>query len=176
VAGACTSGGVFANGAAYAVSVKTQYSVPTQNCVVSHGNGMIAGDNVTNVAVPCPTVVIASVVRGDYDCDFNAYANIAVSWTWPAALPRSAFQGLGGDRYACNLFKGRKYSSSIHALPYNSRNNSVLNHRRERFARSLHSTERCRSDFALRPRIVLNPTLAIQRDHRSLTHRPCGAE
>ena len=44
-----------ANGAAYAVTVKTQPSSPTQNCAVSHGSGTLGAANVTNVAVACTT-------------------------------------------------------------------------------------------------------------------------
>ncbi len=44
-----------ATGAAYAVTVKTQPSSPTQNCVVTTGSGTVATSNVTNVAVACTT-------------------------------------------------------------------------------------------------------------------------
>jgi len=43
-----------ANGAAYAVTVKTQPSSPAQNCVVvGNGSGTVDGANVTDVAVVC---------------------------------------------------------------------------------------------------------------------------
>jgi 6-phosphogluconolactonase (cycloisomerase 2 family) len=43
-----------ANGAAYAVTVKTQPSSPAQNCVVvGNGSGTVNGANVTDVAVVC---------------------------------------------------------------------------------------------------------------------------
>ena len=43
-----------ANGAAYAVTVKTQPSAPPQNCaVVGNGSGTVDGANVTDVAVVC---------------------------------------------------------------------------------------------------------------------------
>jgi trimeric autotransporter adhesin len=44
-----------ANGAAYAVTVKTQPSSPTQNCVVTAGTGMVSGADVTSVVVTCKT-------------------------------------------------------------------------------------------------------------------------
>jgi subtilisin-like proprotein convertase family protein len=44
-----------ANGAAYAVTVGTQPSTPSQTCAVTNGSGTIAGANVTNVAVACTT-------------------------------------------------------------------------------------------------------------------------
>jgi len=42
-------------GAAYAVTVATQPSTPTQTCSVSNGSGTIASSNVGNVAVTCVT-------------------------------------------------------------------------------------------------------------------------
>jgi len=44
-----------ADGAAYAVTVKTQPSSPAQSCTVTNGSGKIAGAKVTNVAVACTT-------------------------------------------------------------------------------------------------------------------------
>lgn len=44
-----------ADGAAYAVTVKTQPGTPTQTCVVTKGSGTVAGANVTDVAVACTT-------------------------------------------------------------------------------------------------------------------------
>jgi len=41
------------NGAAYNVTVKTQPSSPSQNCVVSNNSGSINGSPVSNVAVSC---------------------------------------------------------------------------------------------------------------------------
>jgi len=54
-AGAFTFATRLATGAAYAVTVKTQPSSPTQNCVVTTGSGTVATSNVTNVAVVCTT-------------------------------------------------------------------------------------------------------------------------
>jgi 6-phosphogluconolactonase (cycloisomerase 2 family) len=42
-----------ASGAAYAVTVKTQPTSPSQHCTVSAGTGMVAAANVTNVAINC---------------------------------------------------------------------------------------------------------------------------
>jgi environmental stress-induced protein Ves len=44
-----------ANGAAYAVTVLTNPSSPTQTCAVTAGTGTIASANVTNVVVTCTT-------------------------------------------------------------------------------------------------------------------------
>ncbi len=53
--GAFTFPNGLATGAAYVVTVKTQPSSPTQNCVVTAGSGTVATSNVTNVAVACTT-------------------------------------------------------------------------------------------------------------------------
>src|ERR1700690_2291946 len=54
--GAFTFTAGLVNGAAYAVTVKTQpSSSPAQNCVVTGGSGTVAGANV-NVTVSCLTV------------------------------------------------------------------------------------------------------------------------
>jgi len=50
-------------GAAYAVTVLTQPSSPSQNCVVSSGNGT-ASANVTSVAVACTTAAVNAKIGG----------------------------------------------------------------------------------------------------------------
>ena len=55
-AGAFTFTGGLGSGAAYSVTVATQPSSPTQNCVVTNGSGTVGSANVTNVAVVCTTV------------------------------------------------------------------------------------------------------------------------
>ena len=54
-AGAFTFATGLANGAAYAVTVKTQPTSPGQTCNVTGGSGNVTGANVTNVAVACMT-------------------------------------------------------------------------------------------------------------------------
>lgn len=44
-----------ADGSTYAVTVSQQPLSPSQTCTVSSGNGLVAGSNVTNVAVVCTT-------------------------------------------------------------------------------------------------------------------------
>jgi 6-phosphogluconolactonase (cycloisomerase 2 family) len=44
-----------ASGAAYAVAVSVQPTVPTQACTVANGSGTVVGTNITNVAVNCVT-------------------------------------------------------------------------------------------------------------------------
>ncbi|HET8696908.1 MAG TPA: beta-propeller fold lactonase family protein [Gammaproteobacteria bacterium] len=53
--GAFVFAGGLANGAAYAVTVRTQPSAPTQDCVVGNGSGTVAGANVANITVTCTT-------------------------------------------------------------------------------------------------------------------------
>ena len=54
------------SGTAYAVTVKTQPSSPTQNCVVTNGSGTVATSNISNVAVACTTtaVTVGGTVSG----------------------------------------------------------------------------------------------------------------
>jgi hypothetical protein len=44
-----------ASGTPYVVSVRTQPSNPAQNCSVANGVGVVAGANITNIAVSCAT-------------------------------------------------------------------------------------------------------------------------
>jgi hypothetical protein len=44
-----------ADGAAYAVTIKTQPASPLQTCTVNSGSGTVSGTNVTNVSVVCST-------------------------------------------------------------------------------------------------------------------------
>src|SRR5512140_2506662 len=53
--GAFTFPTALSSGAAYAVTVKTQPTSPTQTCTVTSGTGTIASSNVTNVAITCTT-------------------------------------------------------------------------------------------------------------------------
>ena len=45
-----------ASGAAYSVTVATQPSSPTQQCIVTNGSGIVGSANVTSVIVACSTV------------------------------------------------------------------------------------------------------------------------
>jgi hypothetical protein len=55
VNGAFTFATSVASGLAYAVTVKTQPSSPSQACAVTAGSGVVGGANVTNVVVTCKT-------------------------------------------------------------------------------------------------------------------------
>lgn len=52
-----------ASGAAYAVTVATQPSSPTQNCVVTNGVGTVSNANVMNVIVTCTSAVFTPLVN-----------------------------------------------------------------------------------------------------------------
>lgn len=61
--GAFTFPAGLASGTAYAVTVKTQPSSPDENCVVTHGSGIVAGANVTDVAVACAPLPFTTLVH-----------------------------------------------------------------------------------------------------------------
>lgn len=69
---AVSASGVFtfqtplSNGSSYAVTVATQPSSPTQECVVTSGTGTVSGDNVKNVLITCATegFTIGGTVNG----------------------------------------------------------------------------------------------------------------
>jgi hypothetical protein len=68
--GAFTFATALADGAAYAVTVKTQPSNPTQSCSVSNGTGTISAANVTDVAVTCaepPIIYDIGITLSPYD-------------------------------------------------------------------------------------------------------------
>ncbi len=80
-AGAFTFTAGLANGAAYAVAVKTQPSSPTQNCVVTNGSGTVGTANITTVAVACSFTVGGTVsgLEGSGLSLSNGADNLAIS-------------------------------------------------------------------------------------------------
>ena len=54
------------SGAGYAVSVYTQPANPDQTCVVTNGNSIIGGSNVTDVAVSCAPTVNGTFIGVNY--------------------------------------------------------------------------------------------------------------
>jgi len=100
-AGAFTIASGLANGAAYAVTVKTQPSAPAQNCAVTNGSGTVGTTNITTVAVACSTLATPTVggsVTGltgsglvlDYYDTVNPPVHLAVpsagAFTFPVAF------------------------------------------------------------------------------------------
>lgn len=64
-----------ADGGAYAVTVKTQPSLPAQKCSVSAGSGTIAGQSVNAVQITCATPAPRYAVVGSYyDNSASTYA------------------------------------------------------------------------------------------------------
>jgi 6-phosphogluconolactonase len=65
-AGAFTFANQLGSGAGYAVTVKTQPSSPTQNCVVTNGSGTVGSTNIVTVAVACTvsTYTVGGTVSG----------------------------------------------------------------------------------------------------------------
>ena len=55
-----------ADGAAYAVTVRTQPTNPAETCVVTNGSGTMGTSNVTNVAVSCTIIVSGTFMGVDY--------------------------------------------------------------------------------------------------------------
>jgi hypothetical protein len=64
--GGFTFTGSVPTGTAYSVSVLTQPSTPTQECVVSNATGAVSGDDVSNISVTCTTssFPVSAVVTG----------------------------------------------------------------------------------------------------------------
>ncbi len=61
--GAFTFAGRLGSGAAYAVTVATQPSFPTQTCVVTGGSGTVGSADITNVAVQCTPVAFSTLAN-----------------------------------------------------------------------------------------------------------------
>jgi hypothetical protein len=70
--GAFTFTGRLTTGATYSVTVATQPSSPSQNCVVTNGSGTVGTANVTNVAVSCTTVPFTTLVNQPPDPGYLA--------------------------------------------------------------------------------------------------------
>ena len=91
-----------ANGAAYVVTVKTQPSSPTQNCVVTNGSGTVGTANITTVAVACSFTVGGTVsgLEGSGLSLSNGADNLAISsnGSFTFATPIAT-----GDRYDVTL-------------------------------------------------------------------------
>jgi hypothetical protein len=89
---------LLASGANYSVTLKTQPTVPTQTCTLSNATGTVGTANVTNVAVVCPLIYVATQ-KGD--------------WTLMTVPPISqpGIYGTQGVPSPLN-FPGQRYGSS----------------------------------------------------------------
>ncbi len=93
-----------ASGAAYAVTVLTQPSGPSQTCAVTMGTGTVASANVTNAAVTCTT---------------NAYT-IGGSVTGLAASEGVVLQDNGGDNLTVSANGTFTFATSVASgAPFN---------------------------------------------------------
>ncbi len=148
VPGGFTFAGSLSSGAAYAVSVATQPSLPTQNCVVTRGAGTVGAANVTNVAVNCspqPFTVLAnqppeagqlallltdgSVMMQSIN-DAGVFYNLTpdshgayVSGTWRRlASPPAGYAPYAGSQVVLAdgrvLFVGGEYNQNQYNLPF----------------------------------------------------------
>jgi hypothetical protein len=80
-----TFGSPAASGSAYAVTVKTQPTSPSQTCAVTTGSGTVAGGNVTSVVVTCTTATftvggtVSGLVGSGLVLQDNGTSNLSVS-------------------------------------------------------------------------------------------------
>jgi hypothetical protein len=99
--GAFTFSTLVAQGAPYAVTVKTQPSSPTQTCIVTNGTGTVGAAEVTNVAVSCstsaPTFTIGGAVAGLTGSGLvlqnNGAGDLAISANGPFTFATSSQTG-----------------------------------------------------------------------------------
>jgi para-nitrobenzyl esterase len=113
-AGAFTFTASLASGAAYAVTVITQPSSPTQNCVVSNGSGTVGTANVTNVAVVCttaPMYVVGGTVTG------LAGSGLVLEYKRGAATISVPISGAGSFVFIRGLPSGADYALEVKTQP-----------------------------------------------------------
>jgi hypothetical protein len=88
-----------ADGTAYAVTVGTQPSGPSQTCTVSNGSGTLAGANVSNVAVTCTTNSytvggsVSGLVGSGLVLTLNGSTNLPVGANGTFAFPGALASG-----------------------------------------------------------------------------------
>jgi len=82
----------------YDVTVSVQPSASTQQCMVVNGSGIIASDNVTDIAIICPVLSALYPANGE---NWNDYVN------------NNAMNGFLADDTACSG-SGQYYSSCLH--------------------------------------------------------------
>jgi 6-phosphogluconolactonase (cycloisomerase 2 family) len=93
--GTATFGTALASGAAYAVTVLTQPSNPTQNCVVAKGSGKAAAPAVTGITVTCTTIgytlggTVAGLNGAGLVLQDNGGNNLAIAANGAFAFPMS---------------------------------------------------------------------------------------
>jgi len=94
-----------ASGSAYAMTVKTQPSSPSQTCTVANGTGMMGSGNVSNVAVTCAYTVSGSVVKGPVSgATVTAYA--ATNGTMGAQVGGGTTDSMGNFSISIGTYSG----------------------------------------------------------------------
>jgi 6-phosphogluconolactonase (cycloisomerase 2 family) len=111
VSGTFTFAAPVADGASYAVTVKSQPGSPAQTCTVSNGAGSLSGADVTSVAVTCTTdgYLIGGTVSGLTGTGLVIQDNLGDDLTVPANATTFTF--------ATRLVNGAGYSVSVKASP-----------------------------------------------------------
>jgi hypothetical protein len=99
-------------GAAYAVTVKTQPTGPTQTCAITNGTGIIAAADVTDVAVACTTSTYA--VGGKVTGLDGAPSGLVLQDNLGDDLP---IPGSGDFVFATPVASGATYAVTIKATP-----------------------------------------------------------
>lgn len=108
-------------GAAYAVTVGTPPASPSQTCVVTNGEGLMPGGDVTNVAVACTTTPVhaiggtASGLLGPGLVLRNGTEDLAVPADGEFTFPTRVAEGLAYDVAAVSAPKGQVCSVSAGA-------------------------------------------------------------
>jgi hypothetical protein len=110
--GAFAFGVALPNGAAYSVRVIEQPRDPTQSCSVENGVGVVAGGNVTNIAVNCTTSAffIGGTVSGLVGSGLTAQLNGGNDL---------ALNSNGNFAFGAKLESGAQYEVTIRTQPSN---------------------------------------------------------
>ncbi len=99
--GPFTFTGTLMTGAAYAVSVATQPSTPSQTCTVTNGSGTVSSSNVTNVSVACSSVTytvggnVTGLTGSGLVLQDNGGNNLSISGNGPFTLTGALMSGAG---------------------------------------------------------------------------------
>jgi 6-phosphogluconolactonase (cycloisomerase 2 family) len=110
--GSVTFATALANAAAYAVTVGTRPTTPSQTCTVTNGSGTIAGANIVNVAVACVTQAftvggtVSGLAGSGLQLQNNAGDTLNVSQN-------------GSFTFATAILSGANYAVSVSANPAN---------------------------------------------------------
>jgi 6-phosphogluconolactonase (cycloisomerase 2 family) len=125
---AFTFSAALANGAAYAVTVKTQPSAPAQNCmVVGNGSGTVDGANVTDVEIVCAGRFAYAANGGDNtisvcSIDSTTGALTAVGTPVPAGTSPYAIAARPDGQY---VYVANEISNNISVYAVNATNGAL---------------------------------------------------